>query len=56
MDLRERVRLMVKLGEYMQTNNNEWLAIKDRAARENAWFTEAFIDLSINNICKHFLL
>ncbi len=55
MDLQQRISLMVQLGKYMLSNNEEWLAIKNKAARDNAWFTEDFVNLSISNIANHFL-
>ncbi|MBC7722321.1 MAG: acyl-CoA reductase [Pedobacter sp.] len=55
MDLQQRLDLMVRLGKFMLGNNEEWVAIKERAARDNAWFTDDFITLSVNNICHQFL-
>ena len=55
MDLQQRLNLMVCLGKFMLGNDEEWMAVKERAARENAWFTDDFITLSINNICYQFL-
>ncbi len=55
MDLQQRLDLMVRLGKFMLGNDEEWMAIKEFAARDNAWFTDDFITLSINNICHQFL-
>lgn len=55
MDLLQRVNLMVKLGNYMNDNDEEWQAIKLRASRENAWFTPEFIELATRNIARGFL-
>lgn len=55
MDLQQRLDLMVRMGKFMLGNNEEWVAIKERAARDNAWFTDDFIEMSINNICHQFL-
>jgi hypothetical protein len=55
MELQERINLLVKLGQYMQSNDEEWESIKHRAARENAWFIPEFIELAVTNICTHFL-
>ena len=55
MELQERINLMVKLGQYMQSNNDEWITVKQRAAGENAWFIPEFIELAVTNICRHFL-
>ena len=55
MDLQQRINLMVQLGKYMLSNDEEWLAIKSKAARDNAWFTEDFVNLSVSNIANQFL-
>ncbi|KAI9434908.1 acyl-CoA reductase [Russula earlei] len=55
MDLQQRIQLMVQLGQYMQSNEEEWLAIKERAALENTWFTPDFIELAVINIATAFL-
>jgi len=55
MDLQQRIQLMVQLGEYMKSNGEEWLMVKDRAARENPWFTPDFIELAVTNIATVFL-
>ena len=55
MDLQQRINLMVQLGKYMLSSDEEWLVIKDKAARANAWFTEDFVNLSVSNIANQFL-
>ncbi len=55
MILQERINLLVQLGKYMLGNEEEWLHIKERASRENAWFIPEFINASVNNISTHFL-
>jgi hypothetical protein len=55
MDLQQRINLMVQLGKYMLSNDEEWLDIKNKAARDNAWFTEDFVNLSVSNIANQFL-
>jgi hypothetical protein len=55
MDLQQRINLMVQLGKYMLSNDEEWLDIKNKAARDNAWFTEDFLNLSVSNIANQFL-
>lgn len=55
MNLSKRISLLVRLGEYMQQNNEEWQAAKDSAYRSNGWFLPEFIELSINNITNCFL-
>ena len=55
MELQERINLMIRLGEYMRDNSEEWQAVKERASRENSWFVPEFIELSVSNICNEFL-
>ena len=55
MDLQERVKMLVKLGTYMLGSEAEWINIKERAERENAWFTREFVEISIENIANSFL-
>ncbi len=55
MNLQERKEILVRLGSYIQSGEEEWQAAKQRASGENAWFTPEFIDLSANNIATLFL-
>jgi hypothetical protein len=55
MDLQQRINLMVQLGKFMLSKDEEWLEIKDKAVRMNAWFTEDFVNLSASNIANQFL-
>lgn len=55
MDLQQRINLMVQLGKYMLSNTEDWLVTKEKAVRDNAWFTEEFVDLSVSNIANQFL-
>ena len=55
MDLQERIKMLVKLGNYMLSSEEEWINIKERASRENAWFTIEFVEIAVNNIAKSFL-
>jgi hypothetical protein len=55
MDLQQRVNLLVQLGEYMKADENEWLAVKQKASRENGWFSPGFIELACANIAGEFL-
>ena len=45
MNLQERKDLLVKLGNFMQSDDEAWQAAKQRATRENAWFLPEFITL-----------
>lgn len=55
MDLQERIRLMVKLGEYIESNTDEWQLFKNNASRENPWFSPELIELAVKNIAEAFL-
>ena len=55
MILQERIELMARLGDYMLSENEDWLAIRERAFRENQWFIPEFIDRSVQNIANQFL-
>lgn len=55
MNLQYRTGLLIQLGQYILSDNDAWLAIKEKASYENGWFVPAFIDLSVNNIGKEFL-
>ena len=55
MNLQERINLLSRLGEYIQSDNYEWQKVKENASRENGWFIPEFIELSARNIAKTFL-
>jgi hypothetical protein len=55
MDLHHRIDIMVRLGEYMQNDNEIFKSIKQKAQFENLWFTQEFIDLAVDNITNNFL-
>jgi len=55
MDLHHRIDTMVRLGEYMQNDNEIFKSIKQKAQFENPWFTQEFIDLAVDNITNIFL-
>ncbi len=55
MILQERIDLMARLGQYMLLEEPEWLAIRERAFRENQWFAPEFISQSVENIANQFL-
>lgn len=51
----ERIDLMVKLGEYFRSGNEDWQQATELAHRQNGWFTEDFTALAVNNIATAFL-
>jgi hypothetical protein len=55
MQLQQRIDLLVRLGEYMQSDDNAWIDAKQKAAVENGWFIPEFIELSVKNIVSCFL-
>ncbi|MFT3981831.1 MAG: acyl-CoA reductase [Ferruginibacter sp.] len=55
MNLQGRIDLMQWLGEYIQTNDEEWQDVKNRAYQNNAWFIPEFTDLASNAIAAQFL-
>jgi hypothetical protein len=55
MNLQERKEILTRLGNYMLSDEEEWLWTKERANGENAWFTPEFIDLAAHNIANRYL-
>lgn len=55
MILQERIQLLAQLGEYMLNKEEEWMAVQERAYRENAWFIPEFIDKALTQIATRFL-
>lgn len=55
MTLQQRINLLVRLGDYMQTNCQEWQKTKELANRRNPWFVPEFIEMAAANISYNFL-
>lgn len=55
MSLDTRINILGKLRDHILSDDEEWIAIKDRAERENGWFTQENIETSVNNIANEFL-
>jgi hypothetical protein len=55
MNLQQRIDLLSRLGEYIQSDNNEWQEAREKASRHNGWFIFEFIELSVRNIATAFL-
>jgi hypothetical protein len=55
MNLPERKDLLVRLGNYIQNNEEDWQQAKHKAYLENRWFIPEFIELSVKNIAQNFL-
>jgi hypothetical protein len=55
MNLFQRKDLLVRLGIYLQSNEEELQLAKRKAFGENNWFIPEFIDLSLTNIAQNYL-
>ena len=55
MNLQHRIDLLVRLGEYILSENEDWQKTKERAGSENGWFIPEFVNLAVNNIATSFL-
>ncbi|MCG2615625.1 acyl-CoA reductase [Terrimonas sp. NA20] len=55
MNLRQRISLLDQLGQYMRADSTEWMDIKERASRENGWFTPEFVELACKQVADAFL-
>ncbi|HEY5407598.1 MAG TPA: acyl-CoA reductase, partial [Ginsengibacter sp.] len=55
MNLIQRIDLLEKLGNYLASNSEELISVKRKAFEKNRWFTEEFVNLSIQNISTWFL-
>ncbi len=55
LSLINRIELADNLGKYMLSGSEEWLAIQERAARSNTWFTLSDIETASVNIATGFL-
>jgi hypothetical protein len=55
MNLSERKMLLVRLGNYMQSNDEKWQKAKEEAYLENRWFVPGFVALSVKTIAQNFL-
>jgi len=55
MDLKNRIRLLLELGEMMGSEQDLWQEAKKSAFAHNPWFTPEFIDLAIGQIVDRYL-
>jgi hypothetical protein len=53
--LEKRIELLVRLGQYLLSDNPEWEQVQERAVSANAWFTPAHITTAARNIANEFL-
>lgn len=55
MQLKQRIDILVHLGEYMLSDDKKWLQALTKAHQQNAWFTLDFINKAVQSIAKNFL-
>lgn len=55
MNLQYRIQILSRLGDYLLADTPQWKEVKEKAYRENSWFTPEFTDLSVFNIAARFL-
>lgn len=53
--LATRIELLVRLGEYMRSDDADWTLAKEHAIVKNTWFNETFLDIAVQNIADQFL-
>jgi len=55
MNRSEKEAALVRLGQYLASSNPALEAVKEQAFQHNGWFIPAFINKSLDNICRHYL-
>ncbi len=55
MNLSERIDLLEKLGNYLVSDDQNLQTAKQKAFEKNKWFTEEFVNMSLQNISAQFL-
>ncbi len=55
MNLAERIELMVELGNYLQSGDEDWQMAKQKAFEKNGWFIPDFINNSVHQIITEYL-
>lgn len=55
MTLNERIDLLTRLGQYMQSDEPTWIQAREQASYDNGWFVPEFVDLSTKQIATNFL-
>lgn len=55
MKLEKRKFLLIRLGEYMLSEDPEWKETKVKAFVENSWFIPEFVNLSVESIAQNYL-
>lgn len=55
MNLQHRIDLLIRLGEYILSDDENWAAAKEKASYENGWFIPEFTERASDNIALSFL-
>lgn len=55
MNLQYRIDLLARLGDYILSDNEEWLQVQERASRENGWFIAPFLQQALQAIGHQYL-
>ncbi len=55
MNLQYRIDLLVRLGEYILSDEEQWLNSKEKASYENGWFIPEFVDHACRQIATNYL-
>ena len=55
MNVEQRIHLLVRLGQYMQSDAAAWHSTKQLAYHRNTWFIPEFIEVAVDNIVTAFL-
>ena len=55
MNLPHRIDLLVQLGQYILSDDEQWQQTKERAGRENGWFIPEFVEMAAKNIAGSYL-
>jgi hypothetical protein len=55
MNLQHRLDMLVRLGEYITSNSEDWKQSKVKAFQKNNWFLPQFIDSAATSIVQNFL-
>ena len=55
MNIQERVAIIIKLGQYLKSNTQEWQDAKALAYQKNGWFTPEFSQAAADEIADNFL-
>ena len=55
MNLQERILLLIKLGNYLKSNDDNWLDTQVLAEQKNGWFTREFLEKAAGNIADNYL-